>query len=141
MMSKLREKPRCSWAITTTVSRFRFDRVRFVVLCVAILSFLLLYMPLLSPRRCAHLNMLLMGECSLVGASYPVDVLNWLSPTPHDNRHKEIKRHWIKGTGIWLLETPHYKRWRFESDAPSFLWCHGGQGTGKTVLTYSRLCL
>jgi hypothetical protein len=64
--------------------------------------------------------MLLIGESSSAGGSELVDVLNWLSPTQYDSRHKKIKHHWIKGTGIWLLETPHYKRWRFESDAPSF---------------------
>jgi len=76
---------------------------------------------------------------SLIGGREPIDVLEWLSPTPYDTRHNEIKRRRIKKTGEWLLETSHYKRWRFESDVPSFLWCHGGPGTGKTVLTYGRV--
>ena len=66
-------------------------------------------------------------------------MLEWLSPTLYDNRHNEIKHQRIKGTGMWLLETSQYKCWRSESDAPSFLWCYGGPGTGKTVLTYGRL--
>jgi hypothetical protein len=76
---------------------------------------------------------------SLAGGNELVDVLEWLSPTLYDSRHNEIKHQRIKGTGMWLLETLQYKCWRSESDAPSFLWCHGGPGTGKTVLTYGRL--
>lgn len=68
-----------------------------------------------------------------------VDVFEWLSPTLYDKRHNEIKHSRIEGTGRWLLETAQYRCWRFELDAPSFLWCHGGPGAGKTVLTYSRV--
>jgi nucleoside phosphorylase len=75
---------------------------------------------------------------AMAGGNGSVDVLEWLSPTPYDNRHNEIKRCWIDGTGMWLLDTLQYKLWRFKSDAPSFLWCYGGPGTGKTVLTYCR---
>lgn len=75
----------------------------------------------------------------LLGGNEAADVLEWLSSAPYDDRHNEVKRHRIKGTGMWLLETLHYKRWRFEDDAPGFLWCHGGPGTGKTVLAYGKL--
>lgn len=75
----------------------------------------------------------------MTGGDELVDVLEWLSPALYDSRHNEIKHQRIKGTGMWLLETSEYKRWRSESDAPSFLWCYGGPGTGKTFLTYGRL--
>jgi hypothetical protein len=35
---------------------------------------------------------------------------------------------------MWLLDTLYCKCWRFESDAPSFLWCRGGPGTGRRSL-------
>ena len=75
----------------------------------------------------------------MTGGNEFVDVLEWLSPTLYDSRHNEIKHQRIKGTGVWLLETLQYKSWRSDPDAPSFLWCYGGPGTGKTVLTYGRL--
>lgn len=67
-------------------------------------------------------------------------MLKWLYSAKYDRRHNEVKRDQIKGTEMWLLDTVQYKRWRFEDDTPSFLWYHGGPGTGKTVLTYRKPC-
>ncbi|KAF8247817.1 ankyrin [Wilcoxina mikolae CBS 423.85] len=62
--------------------------------------------------------------------------LHWLSQFQHEPKHNDIRSKRIDGTGLWLLETPQYKAWRsYESHAERYLWCHGGPGTGKTVIT------
>jgi hypothetical protein len=78
------------------------------------------------------------APASLIGENESVGVLEWLAPGQYDDRHNEIKRGRIKGTGRWLLDSANYKHWCSESDAASFLWCHGGPGAGKTFLAYWR---
>lgn len=64
------------------------------------------------------------------------EILNWLSNRGHDQKHHAVRSARIEGTGIWLLERPEYVRWRDDIAATNVLWCHGIQGSGKTVLTY-----
>ncbi|KFY45951.1 hypothetical protein V495_02719 [Pseudogymnoascus sp. VKM F-4514 (FW-929)] len=63
------------------------------------------------------------------------DILNWISKSEHDQKHQAVRLPRVKGTGGWLLERKEYVRWRDEAASPSILWCHGIQGSGKTVLT------
>lgn len=60
------------------------------------------------------------------------DILNWLSKIEHDERHHSVRSYRIQGTGSWLLERSEYVQWR--DDGSNVLWCHGIQGSGKSVL-------
>ena len=65
------------------------------------------------------------------------DVLNWLSPLNHAQKHYHISKPHIHGTGEWLLQTHEFKSWRDEPQAMSnVLCCYGIQGAGKSVLAY-----
>ena len=65
------------------------------------------------------------------------DVLNWLSPLKHAQKHYHISKPHIHGTGEWLLEMHEFKSWRDEPQAISnVLYCYGIQGAGKSVLAY-----
>lgn len=62
-----------------------------------------------------------------------LEILRWLSPVPfvrHHERHSESR---IPGSGKWLLEHPHYLRWKSSSQS-SILLLHGIIGSGKTTL-------
>ncbi|KAH0536261.1 hypothetical protein FGG08_006856, partial [Glutinoglossum americanum] len=73
-----------------------------------------------------------------IGRIDPVDIRDWLSPFDHRRRHNDIRSKRIDGTGGWILETPQFQSWRNQPDAERYLWCHGGPGTGKTILTYMK---
>jgi hypothetical protein len=60
------------------------------------------------------------------------DILNWLSKIEHDKKHHSVRSCRVQGTGSWLLERPEYVQWR--DDGANVLWCHGIQGSGKSVL-------
>ena len=65
------------------------------------------------------------------------DVLAWLSPLNHEQKHDHIRKPHIHGTGEWLLQMNEYKYWRDEPQATSnVLCCYGIQGAGKSVLAY-----
>jgi hypothetical protein len=36
-------------------------------------------------------------------------------------------------------KTQQFRDWRYEANSKSYIWCYGGPGTGKTVLTYGRI--
>ena len=60
------------------------------------------------------------------------EILQWLSPEPHDQHH-QANREVLAGTGQWLLSDPLFKRWKKES-VSSILWLHGAPGSGKSKL-------
>ena len=65
------------------------------------------------------------------------DVLKWLSPLNHEQKHYHISKPRIKGTGEWLFQMHEFESWRDEPQARSnVLWCYGIQGAGKSVLAY-----
>lgn len=63
-------------------------------------------------------------------------ILNWISKLEHDQKHHTVRSPRVEGTGRWLLEQLEYVQWRDDVSASNVLWCHGVQGSGKTVLTY-----
>lgn len=63
------------------------------------------------------------------------DILDWISKLDHEQKHYSIRSARVEGTGGWLLERPEYIRWRDDLNGSNILWCHGIQGSGKTVLT------
>ena len=65
------------------------------------------------------------------------NVLNWLSPLNHAQKHYRIGKPHVPGTGEWLLEMKEFVSWRDEPQARSnVLCCYGIQGSGKSVLAY-----
>jgi hypothetical protein len=64
------------------------------------------------------------------------EILNWISKQSYIQRHHAIRCARAEGTGGWLLEQEEYRRWRDDVSSSNGLWCHGIQGSGKTVLTY-----
>jgi hypothetical protein len=60
-------------------------------------------------------------------------IRSWLSaPDPSTNYHKAHKQRQA-GTGLWLLHSERFKRWK-EASA-SRLWLYGIPGCGKTILS------
>ena len=63
-------------------------------------------------------------------------ILNWISPLEHNQKHHAVQSARTEGSGGWLLNRAEFARWGDDTDAPRVLWCHGLQGSGKTVLTH-----
>jgi hypothetical protein len=63
-------------------------------------------------------------------------VLSWISDIDHDQKHSSVRRPRVAGTCSWLLEQPAFIQWRNGTTSSNVLWCHGIQGSGKSVLTY-----
>lgn len=63
-------------------------------------------------------------------------ILNWISTPRQEQKHQIVRQPRVEGTGRWLLEQSEYIRWRDDVTAPNVLWCHGIQGSGKTILAY-----
>lgn len=62
-------------------------------------------------------------------------VLEWLSNFKHEQKHHDIRMPRMKGTGEWLLNEVAFRTWRDNSKSrDNVLWCHGIQGSGKSVL-------
>ena len=95
---------------------------------------------LISVCACPIYPILLINEfAGFEGRSEAFNVLWWLSPSQHDRKHIDVLSKRIPGTGIWLLQTQQFRDWRYEANSKSYIWCYGGPGTGKTVLTYDRI--
>lgn len=63
-------------------------------------------------------------------------ILSWISKHEHDWKHYSIRPARIGGTGDWFLERSEYVQWRDDVSTSNVLWCHGIQGSGKTVIAY-----
>ncbi|KAL5344963.1 hypothetical protein ACLOAV_009916 [Pseudogymnoascus australis] len=62
-----------------------------------------------------------------------VEIRRWLSPPdPSINYRKAIKLR-QSDTGLWLLESEVYSKWK--RNASSFIWLYGIPGCGKTILS------
>ncbi|OAF58861.1 hypothetical protein VC83_06133 [Pseudogymnoascus destructans] len=62
-----------------------------------------------------------------------VKIRRWLSaPDPSTNYRKAIKVR-QPATGLWLLESEVYSKWK--SNGSSFVWLYGISGCGKTILS------
>jgi hypothetical protein len=62
-----------------------------------------------------------------------VEIRRWLSsPDPSINYRNAIKLR-QSDTGLWLLESEVYSKWK--RSASSFVWLHGIPGCGKTILS------
>ena len=62
-------------------------------------------------------------------------ILNWISTLDHKKEHQDIRKPRVDGTGQWFLRQNDFSAWR-DASASRVLWCHGIQGSGKTILTY-----
>ncbi|KAI9656998.1 MAG: hypothetical protein M1829_000355 [Trizodia sp. TS-e1964] len=62
-----------------------------------------------------------------------VEIRRWLaSPDSSVNYHK-AKKLCQPNTGLWLLESENFKRWK--ENESTFMWLHGIPGCGKTILS------
>ena len=61
-------------------------------------------------------------------------VLDWLCTHDYSDRLRANVDLHQAGTGQWLLNNPTFMDWK-SSSSSSTLLCHGGPGTGKTVLS------
>ncbi|KAL8697208.1 MAG: hypothetical protein Q9201_007243 [Fulgogasparrea decipioides] len=62
-------------------------------------------------------------------------VLDWISKLKYEQKHLDIRLPRVDGTGEWLLEHPTFQRWHDQpTDQADTLWCHGVQGSGKSIL-------
>ncbi|KAL9637688.1 MAG: hypothetical protein Q9164_002040 [Protoblastenia rupestris] len=63
-------------------------------------------------------------------------ILEWISAVKHEQKHHDMRRPRVDGTGEWLLQERIFQDWR---DGPksrhNVLWCQGIQGSGKSVIT------
>ncbi|WYZ34302.1 hypothetical protein EsH8_I_000578 [Colletotrichum jinshuiense] len=63
------------------------------------------------------------------------ELLQWLSDVDFDGVQASVLRKRWPGTGSWLLDHDHFKSWLQDASGPPLLWCNGGPGTGKSVLS------
>jgi hypothetical protein len=63
-------------------------------------------------------------------------ILDWISTIKHQQKHHDICKLRVDGTGEWLLHEGNFERWTNAiQPSTNILWCHGIQGSGKTMLT------
>jgi ankyrin repeat protein len=63
-------------------------------------------------------------------------ILDWISPAQLIQTHDDIRQRRVPGTGQWLLTHEDFESWASTHTTNRILWCVGGPGVGKTVLTY-----
>jgi len=69
-------------------------------------------------------------------------VLKWISTMKPEQKHHSIRMPHVKTTGEWLLERSEFRKWLESPTSPdNVLWCHGIQGSGKSVLAYDLFFL
>jgi hypothetical protein len=61
-------------------------------------------------------------------------VLNWVCSHDYSGQLKTNTELHQAGTGQWLLDDPTFMEWE-KSSSSSTIFCHGGLGTGKTVMS------
>jgi len=65
----------------------------------------------------------------------------WLSPLEPDIRHRYVSNRRLDGVGDWVLQRNEFESWCEGQDGcrdPTLL-CYGGQGVGKTFITYYEI--
>ena len=63
-------------------------------------------------------------------------ILMWLSDHDNKQKHAEATALRAANTGRWFLGLEDFIAWNTGSIESRLFWCQGGQGVGKTVLTY-----
>jgi hypothetical protein len=61
-------------------------------------------------------------------------VLNWVCSHDYSGQLKVNTELHQAGTGQWLLDDPTFMEWE-KSSSSSTIFCHGGPGTGKTIMS------
>ena len=61
-------------------------------------------------------------------------ILDWISTLKHQQKHHDICRPRVKGTGDWLLHEDDFTKWMDAGQRDNVLWCQGIQGSGKTII-------
>ena len=60
-------------------------------------------------------------------------LLDWVTTINHQKKHHDICRDRVDGTGKWFLDDNKFVAWQ-EALTSGVLWCHGMQGSGKSIL-------
>ena len=60
-------------------------------------------------------------------------ILQWISPIPYMQHHKQARKDVLAGTGAWFLENEKLLGW-LSSRSSSIMWLHGIAGSGKSKL-------
>ena len=63
-------------------------------------------------------------------------ILDWISTFENESKHNAIRMPRVAETCEWLMDTEEFMTWRKGVDLPSVIWCHGIQGSGKSVITF-----
>lgn len=61
-------------------------------------------------------------------------ILSWVSNVSQDHRHHTTAAARAEGTGSWMIGSDEFADWKQGGKQPNILWCHGIQGSGKSVL-------
>ena len=60
-------------------------------------------------------------------------ILQWISPIPYMQHHKQARKDVLRGTGVWFLKNEKLLGW-LSSNSSSIMWLHGIAGSGKSKL-------
>jgi hypothetical protein len=60
-------------------------------------------------------------------------IQKWLSAADPSSNYEQALKQRQNNTGLWLLNSDQYRKWKTEP--ASFLWLHGIPGSGKTILS------
>ena len=60
-------------------------------------------------------------------------ILQWISPIPYMQHHKQARKDVLAGTGAWFLKKEKLLGW-LSSSSSSIMWLHGIAGSGKSKL-------
>ena len=64
--------------------------------------------------------------------------LNRLSTHNHETAWKQARKNCTPGAAVWITRNNEFEGW-IKAEFSSVLWCSGGLGCGKSVLTYGIL--
>lgn len=63
-------------------------------------------------------------------------IFAWISTLDHMQMHYDIRKPRVNGTGAWFLRKNSFRTWENTFlTGNGVLWCHGIQGSGKSILT------
>ena len=63
-------------------------------------------------------------------------ILTWISTLDHMQIHDDTRKPRARGTGKWFLRETSFRNWEdISRPGNNVLWCHGIQGSGKSILT------
>lgn len=59
----------------------------------------------------------------------------WRDCADYVTAHESARWFRLEGTGLWLINHAHFRRWLIGERVANILFCPGEPGSGKTILT------